>query len=347
MAARLLARSEAGRARATDLLEAAVHLLPEVAPRQLSRSDQQYALGGFAGLTGDAAALILADTRRTEQERATQALQLLEAGRAILLSQSLDTRSDLTDLSERHPEMAARFVELRNRLDQPAEVADGATLLIGVADRPPGATDRLTRDRHLLAREFADTLAKIRNLAGFSSFALPPTIEELLTQAAEGPVVVFNVSGYRSDALLLTSTGVTAVSLPRLGADTVIENIVAFRQALHAATSGRDSTQRRQAQATLVRILEWLWHAATEPVLTALGHLQQPPPGTAWPRVWWIPGGRLACCPSMPLAITWTQSTTLRGALPLTESSRPIPPRCVPCAMPASVYHPCQRPLGH
>ena len=98
-----------------------MRLLPEVAPRQLERSDQQYAIGEFAGLAGDAAALALADpTGATSGERAARALRLLEAGRAVLLSQALDTRSDLTDLRHQHPGLAARFIELRDLLDQPS-----------------------------------------------------------------------------------------------------------------------------------------------------------------------------------------------------------------------------------
>ncbi|MFD9605187.1 hypothetical protein [Streptomyces sp. NPDC059970] len=115
-AAQLLALSEAGRARAADLLEAAVRLLPEAAPRQLACGDQQYALGGFAGLAGDAAALVLAAPGRKQQERADQALRLLEAGRAVLLGQVLDTRSDVTVLHEQHPEMAALPISVNSSL---------------------------------------------------------------------------------------------------------------------------------------------------------------------------------------------------------------------------------------
>ncbi|MFF1839464.1 hypothetical protein ACFVXE_35635 [Streptomyces sp. NPDC058231] len=93
--ARLFARVDAGIA--ADAAEAAVRLLPEVTLRQVGRGDQQHALSRFAGLAGDAAALALADPRGTRQERATRALQLLEAGRAVLLGQALDARSDLTE----------------------------------------------------------------------------------------------------------------------------------------------------------------------------------------------------------------------------------------------------------
>ncbi|GHI02866.1 hypothetical protein Scel_11870 [Streptomyces cellostaticus] len=295
-AARLLAQSEAGRVRATDMLEAAVRLLPEVAPRQLARGDQQYALGGFAGLAGDAAALALADRRRTNQECAARALQLLETGRAVLLSQALDTRSDLTDLHEQYPELAARFVELRDQLDQP-ETSAPAVVPIDNPDTLHEGQDRLIQDRHRLTRDIAATLAAIRTQDAFASFGLPPTTEELLTQADQGSVVVFNISDYRNDALLLTKTGVTAVPLPGLGYTTLIDRINIFRQALYTAGAGANGALRREAQATLSRTLEWLWDVATEPVLTALGHHRQPSPEVIWPRVWWAPGGLLGLLP--------------------------------------------------
>ncbi|WP_186319180.1 CHAT domain-containing protein [Streptomyces sp. SAJ15] len=294
-AAGLLARFEARRA--ADAAEAAVRLLPQVAVRQLERGDQQHALGSFAGLAGDAAALALADPRGTRQERAVRALRLLEAGRAVLLSQALDARSDLTDLRGQRPDLAARFVHLRDRLDQPADTSAPAAGGDEDIDALRGRQQRLVRDRHQLARDFAQTLTEIRSLKGFASFALPPTAEELLSEAGQGPVVVFNISSYRSDALLLTTGGITHVELPHLTAEALAETVTSFQQALHTATSGESREQRRQAQAVMARVLQWLWDTAAGPVLEALGHHRQPPSAADWPRVWWVPGGLLGLLP--------------------------------------------------
>ena len=106
--------------RAASLFEAAVLLLPEVAPRLLERGDQQYAIGRFAGLRADAAAVALSDPTVHESQRPARALRLLEAARGILLSQALSTRGDLSELRDRYPELAARFIELRDWLDRPS-----------------------------------------------------------------------------------------------------------------------------------------------------------------------------------------------------------------------------------
>ncbi|MFF0728442.1 CHAT domain-containing protein [Streptomyces sp. NPDC004134] len=274
----LLARTDA--AAAADLAETAVRLLPRVPSRRLERADQQYALGTFAGLAAEAAALALA-AGGSAGDRAARALRLLETGRGVLLSQALDSRSDLTDLTARHPRLAARFTALRRELDRPAG---------------PGGEGG---DRHRTAAEFEALLAEIRALPGLASFALPPPLAELLGEAAEGPVVVFNVCRYRSDALLLTTDVVTPLELPGLTVRALLERQDVFATAL-ARPAGA------AAQRTVSAVLEWLWDTAAGPVLEALGHGTArtdggngPGPGVSspWPRVWWAPGGLLGRLP--------------------------------------------------
>ncbi|MHC3474293.1 CHAT domain-containing protein [Streptomyces sp. 7R007] len=272
-------------ARAAALLEDAVRLLPEVAPRHMRRSDQQYALQGTSGLAADAAALTLAAGheagRGADRETAERALRLLEAGRGVLLSQVLDTRRDHTDLRASHPGLADRYERLRDLLDQPL-------------DEGPAAP----QERHRRADEFTALLEEIRAQDGFASFGLPPTVDELLAETAHGPVVAFNVSRYRSDALLLTRDGITALALPGLDQDTLAEQVDSFYAALRGCTDpDADPTSRRAAQARIHEVLAWLWDSAAEPVLRALGHTSSPGADDAWPRVWWMPGGLLGLLP--------------------------------------------------
>ncbi|WP_435601172.1 CHAT domain-containing protein [Streptomyces sp. C10-9-1] len=288
-------------AQAAEAAEAAVRLLPQVAPRRLERGDQQHAVGGLAGVAGAAAALALAAPGGTAASRAERALGLLEAGRAVLLSQALEIRSHLTDLREHHPGLARRFAELRELLDAPTSSMAHVEASIE-ADGLSMQQEHRVRNRHRLAEEFTALLTEIRNLDGFSSFALPPTTDELHTQTAQGPVVVFNISTLRSDALLLTTEGITSLELPHLTPRKVTDKINTFRRALHLAASGADSTEREKAQATLVEVLQWLWDAAAGPVLEKLGYGGVPAVEGEdceenWPRVWWAPGGLLSLLP--------------------------------------------------
>lgn len=300
-AAPLLA--ESGPERAAGMLEAAVRLLTVVTPRQLERGDQQYALSRFARLASDAAALILASTGSgdTADRRAARALQVLESGRAVLLSQALDTRSDLTELHQRHPELAERFVRLRDRLDEPGapQPASWTPAPDAPASAPgPAVRDRQARDRHQLAAEFGAVINRIRDQAGFASFGLPPALDELLAEAAAGPVVAFNVSPYGSGALLLTGDGISSLSLPGLAYDTVIRQVNSFHQARRIAVDpGASTADRVGSQRTMLEILGWLWDVAAGPVLEALRYRRPPPAGAEWPRIWWVSGGPLSLLP--------------------------------------------------
>jgi len=281
---------------AARLLEQAVHLLPEVTPRQLQRADQQYALGGLSGLGTDAAALRLSDPATPPGERAASALRLLESGRAILLSQALQVRGDLTDLTRDYPDLAARLIELRDLLDDTSGIRSAE----GGGSR--GSVAKVTTDRSELVTRLSTVLQEIRSRDGYNSFAQPPSEAELLQQAGSGAVVVLNVSRHRSDALLLTRAGISNLPLPGLAVQTVTSRIVAFHEALHAAAHGRRSPERAAAQAQLNETLRWLWDAVAGPVLEALGHHHALSPseavdGSAWPRIWWAPGGLMGLLP--------------------------------------------------
>ncbi|MFB7513238.1 CHAT domain-containing protein [Streptomyces sp. NPDC056144] len=272
------------------LLAQAVELLPEAAPRFIHRRDQQHALGGFSGLAGDAAALTLA-ARAGDPGRSLAALRLLESGRALLLSQLLETRDDLTALRERRPELADRYEHLRRLLDTDEVGRLPAELLT----RPDAAPELDTRQR--LLREFGETVAAIRALDGFASFMLPPAAQSLFRAADEGPVVVFTVSRYGSGALLLTTTGVDFLPLPGLTPGAVAHRTEHFR-AVVTASADDDPAVSVAAQRDLTALLEWLWDAATGPVLDALG-LRAPGDGATGPlpRLWWSPGGLLGQLP--------------------------------------------------
>ncbi|WPO70082.1 CHAT domain-containing protein [Streptomyces sp. KN37] len=283
-AARLAASSDPGRAAA--FLERAVLTLPQVAPRRLRRGDQQHALGTDAvDLAADAAALALTAPGGTASQRAARALRLVEAGRAVLLSQALDTRDDLSELHVRHPELASRFVVLRDLLDREQTAAEEAAAGAG-------------HERHRLAAELEELMDRIRTLEGFTGFGLPPTLDALLSEAAHGPVVTYNISRYRSDALLLTGEGITSCPLPLLTEKALYTQLETFHQALGEVTA--PDGDRIAAQRSLRGVLEWLWEAAAEPVLSALAATSdmaaRARPGEL-PRVWWAPGGLLGLLP--------------------------------------------------
>jgi tetratricopeptide (TPR) repeat protein len=92
----------------------AADLLHRVAWRGLTRADRERALARWPGLPGDMAACALAG------QLADRALELLESSRAVLWTQMLDMRTDLSDARTRAPALNAiltRLEDIRAALD--------------------------------------------------------------------------------------------------------------------------------------------------------------------------------------------------------------------------------------
>ncbi|MEW2623781.1 CHAT domain-containing tetratricopeptide repeat protein [Streptomyces sp. NPDC048106] len=283
-------------ARGAELLADAVELLPMVTERWLRRSDQQHELGELSGLAGDAAALVLgcSGSEPPESSAVERALILLESGRAILLGQALETRTDLTDLRLSHPRIADRFTALTDVLD--------TDLALPIEAGAPKRTSTLDTTqqlgRHRAALDLAELISQVRSLDGFADFLRQPTADDLIKEAQLGPVVLFNVSGYGSDAIAVTGNGVSRIHLEGLDAESLAERINAFYTALATAADPQAlRTERVQAQRDVSAILEWLWDVVAEPVLVRLGLDSPPSPDAPMPRVWWIPGGILGLLP--------------------------------------------------
>ncbi|WP_131803643.1 CHAT domain-containing protein, partial [Pseudofrankia sp. EUN1h] len=259
---------------------AAIELLGQVAPRVLGRGDQEYLLAEVGSLGADAAACCV------RAGLVGQAVELFEQGRGVMLGQALDTRTDLTILAERHPDLAASFTGLRDALDRandPARPTRHQLSEGGAAATATGAERRAT------AVAFDDLIARIRELDGFAGFLRPPPVGELLATAADGPVVVVAVSRFGSHALLLTGGGVEAVPLAGLTPQTVYDQVNAFLTALDDTTSA--------AQGRVGEILGWLWDVLAGPVLDRLGIVGPTTDGGRWPRLWWCTSGLLSFLP--------------------------------------------------
>lgn len=256
--------------------ETAVVWLLFLSSRHVSRDAQEHRLGSYEGLASDAAACALANGD------AERALELLEAGRGVLLAQALETRTDVSELRSEAPELAQRFTFLCRRLDRDERPFEGQTVA--------------QEERSELLAEFGALVTEIRRLPRFGRFLLPEPAAELMQDAAEGPIVLLNTSDHGCHALLLTEAGVRAVPLPGLTREGAHDHAQQFLAAVDMCQCSTLLEQKR-AQQSITHQLEWLWDTITEPVLVALGHTAPPAPGQPWPRVWWSPTGPLALLP--------------------------------------------------
>jgi hypothetical protein len=147
--------------------------------------------------------------------------------------------------------------------------------------------------------EWNDLIGTIRE-QGLGDFLRPPTPERLAEAAEQGPIVMLNVSSYRSDAIVLTPDGLDVVELKGLQGPgsfrtEVDERARMFGEAIKQITEA-DAGPPAQAQARITGTLGWLWDSVAEPVLGRLGLLGDPP-GSELPRVWWCGGGPLSLLP--------------------------------------------------
>lgn len=149
-----------------------------------------------------------------------------------------------------------------------------------------------------LAREFDDLVGQVRAVDGFEHFLEPTSFTQLRAAASDGPVVIVNTSRYGCHALLVTTTGVQVVDLPDLTRQQAVAQANTLLGILgRAIDADRQFLDRERDRHAVMDILGWLWDTVAGPVLTRLGHTSPPEPGTAWPRIWWCPTGRLTLLP--------------------------------------------------
>ncbi|MFI1420783.1 CHAT domain-containing protein [Streptomyces sp. NPDC020731] len=265
---------------ALDGYVVAVDLLPSVAPRHLVRDDQEFVLGRTVGLGAAAAACAV------RCGRPGLAVGLLERARGVILSHALDADSDLTRLREAAPDLADRFEELRDALDTATDTREF------LQEDGAAGTDARADLRQRLAADWREVTDRIR--AEHPELGLLRPVRdrderELRATAAEGPVVLVDVSPHGSHALVVTEHSVDAVPLPGLDPATTAARRRTFENALvRLRTTGISRRQSQRAQQDVRQTLGWLWRTVTGPVLGRL------PAAT---RVWWSPGGLLGTLP--------------------------------------------------
>lgn len=296
-----LAGPAGGGADTLAAMEAAIGMLPQIAPRTLGHQDRSHRLGLLAGLAEAAAAAAV------DAGQPGRAVELLEQTRGLLVAGTLQARSsDLGRLREASPALAAEFEGLRDRLD-----ALDAPLPQNIAANPgaspgyqsPSATvwqsaGDAGRQRREAQADWDQLISRIRAMDGLGDFLQAPDITRLTAQASDGPVVFVYTGPGGCGALALTQdpqTPVRVVTLDRLTEDDAGEQVARLIALRHSDAGGRAS--HTAAQQVLHSVLAWMWDTITGPVLAELGYTSTPGAGEQWPRVWWCPVGALAYLP--------------------------------------------------
>ncbi|KAF8155885.1 CHAT domain-containing protein [Crassisporium funariophilum] len=242
------------------------------------------------------------------------AVQLLEHGRAIMWSRLRGYRHPLDRLREINESLAKEFETLSLQLENhsttianrdsdtnhpsPAEYVDPYGLFIS------SDTTVQVHQQLLLLEKWNDIVTKIRSLDGFREFLQPIPFSSLREAANEGPVVVVNISRYRSDAIIvINNRPPILVPLPSVSpshldqlSETLQSSLVlkkasleADAKVLHVTAKGLRETRLNDIQS----VLRALWTDVVSPIVGKLQYL-----GFAeLSRIWWCPTGQLCALP--------------------------------------------------
>nr|KMM72245.1 hypothetical protein CPAG_08542 [Coccidioides posadasii RMSCC 3488] len=278
--------------------DAVVGLLPRLNLRWLSRYDQQHLIKSLTRFSSLAASAVL-----QAEGTPAEAVEILEAGRGVIASFIIDAQSDISHLEEYKPELYYEYMTLRQHVNVPfSNIAEpeispssGLTSTIQLSTHElQSNVHRSITQRHRDIERLEEIESKIRQLPGLDRFLLPPTSTDLMALAVRGPIVSFNVTMYRSDVFIITTSAIVGMRLEELLFNDLRKNVDKLLGKSKLSV-GRPST-KSQRQKELQNILGWLWDVAVYPVLSQLRFIS-PVPSNPLPHIWWVTSGYMGLMP--------------------------------------------------
>ncbi|GAA3446052.1 CHAT domain-containing protein [Planomonospora venezuelensis] len=311
--------------------EIALHLVDDLEWHTASLAERRDRLTRWAAVARDAAACALRSGRPED------ALELLERGRCRLRNTTLQKRRDIDLLRSVRPDLAERMAILSRAVEAFDLVPSAerfidylrCTFTILAAQHEyhkddyewhnpdiflmPGGLDKLhsfvsslfddqwEHPHDLKVRLHSDwnvLTAEIRRDPRLRSLGVPPRITPIRALHGQDAVVVVNVSRIGCDAIALTADRTERIHLPDLTFHTAQEQAYELQRAIiEWEFAPRPSLDPKSLNRLVQDHLAWLWEAAAEPILRALGHVRAPAEEGPWPRIWWCPTGVLCLSP--------------------------------------------------
>lgn len=110
---------------------------------------------------------------------------------------------------------------------------------------------------------------------------MAPPSEELQNLAKKGPIVIININGISSDAIIVSTSTIKALNLPTL---TLSKAKWWIRQNLTRPETLYEFGLKNKAYSSF---LSWLWSHYVKPVLQELGFVESSV-SCRLPRIWWL-----------------------------------------------------------
>ena len=214
------------------------------------------------------------------------AVELLDQGRAILWSKMEGYRSPLDQLRQVDVQLADQFERVSVQLEHLALSSKSGPMNSESPTSLPHLEIQIQRCR-ILSEEWEKLLGQIRKIEGFSNFLQAIPFATLRTAAAEGPVILVNISEYRSDAIILhIDKPPILVTLPNVQPKhlTHLGGQLALARGLDADTN---------PPKLIFLTLRDLWNNIVSPVNDSLTELAVPQQS----RIWWCPTSELCALP--------------------------------------------------
>lgn len=281
---------------ASEAYTQAVDLLPETVWIGMDAVSQLNQLtSDFQSFGSNAAACLFSRAQSDpdhEQQYLGRALELLDQTRSILWSQASSLRQNLKDLRKKDKNLAEELDRIGRAIGQSC-FRDSTSIL----------SEAEEQHYRRSAEKWKELVLSARKLPGFEHFLLPLPIAELQMTAKSGPVVIINVSEYRSDALIVQPNS-NLILLPLSSQATESVTILA-KQWHRILRSGRSRYSEREEEEvtesgnqSLHEVLNQTWVHFGEPItqkLEELGLLHSESSEAC--RVWWCLTGEAAFLP--------------------------------------------------
>jgi tetratricopeptide (TPR) repeat protein len=172
------------------------------------------------------------------------AIELLEQGRAILWSRLRGYRHPIDKLRTIDKELFDQFETFSSQLECLAMSVDSKSRLSAPSESNmvgPSFEAKMQQHR-ILSEKWDDVVDKIRQVDGFTDFLRAVPFATLQTAAAEGPIIIINISPYRSDAIILQDVGDPVIVPLRESLPTILDQL-SSQFATACASHSRDSAR--------------------------------------------------------------------------------------------------------
>ena len=211
------------------------------------------------------------------------AIELLEQGRVILWSNMEQYRHPLDHLRLVDKELADLLRTLSVEREHISVSSRSGLLDI----EEPMLLDAQMRRNRILSEDWERVVGRVRKIEGFSNFLRPVPFATLRAAAAEGPVILINISNYRSDAIILHINGPPLlVPLPEVQPNHLID---LTKELTLACDTGAGADRSKG----IPPILRALWKDIVSPIVDRLAEMGVPEKS----RVWWCPTSTLCGLP--------------------------------------------------